>query len=290
MTTRWITTGVVVLAVAATALAFHYRVRVSSLELELETSAARIRSLQQEMSGSPQIVRQVEVLPERRGDAEEIERLRAELAAQADAAVLADAAPPAQPAQPPPRRGGPEDEAASGTNRNERENRVSYMERLKQTDPKRYEEIRTARKETAERVNNIVNEQYRFLASLDVSAFPEEQQQGHQQILARLAKVSEAVGNIDPENTDSHGIGHEVFREMHDIFPLLATERQMLLYDTALRAGYKGEAAQEFVDYVEYIDSMTSPRGIMRGMGGMGGRGGGPPREGGGSGDSRPRP
>ncbi|MFC1453277.1 hypothetical protein ACFLSJ_08050, partial [Verrucomicrobiota bacterium] len=153
-----------------------------------------------------------------------------------------------------------------------RQDRAQYMERLKEEDPARYEEIQKQRAEFRERLEVNAGDQYTFLSAVDVSGWPEELQDNHAKVLETVAVVYDAISRASTNGVgEASDVRRRMFRQLRDSREMFAAEREMLLYDAAQQMGFDDGESRQFVEYIQTVDNATSARGLFRRSG--------PPRE-----------
>ncbi|OPZ27370.1 MAG: hypothetical protein BWZ02_01673 [Lentisphaerae bacterium ADurb.BinA184] len=143
-----------------------------------------------------------------------------------------------------------------------------FMQRLRENDPQRYQEMQTRIKEFNDRMTTALGEQEAFLSTLDAAAMSAEQQNAHTRLLAALQRMREINEQLsaDPEAADVPDLRREMFENMTVARDLLAQERQTALQDLARQLGYREQETSQFADYVNQVYESTSlPMGRMGG-------------------------
>ena len=153
-----------------------------------------------------------------------------------------------------------------------------YMERLRQENPERYEEIQTRIREMNARRAEGIEAQTALFNTVNMESLNDEELENHTQLLAKLQKIEELNRLIqDPLMEEQRG---ELYRQLRNesgsLRELLSNEREILLRQFAVDLGYKPEEAGQFSEYVKQLYETTSARNVF---GWGGGRGGGPPRD-----------
>jgi len=149
--------------------------------------------------------------------------------------------------------------------RRRREEREQYMERLKEEDPERYEELQKQRTDFRERLKANAGDQYAFLAEVNVSEWPEELQDNHAKVLRTVARIIEAIHQASTEGEAGRSnVGRQMFRQLRNSREMFAAEREMLLFDAAKQMGFDEDESWDFVDYIQTIQNVTSLRTLFR--------------------------
>lgn len=145
--------------------------------------------------------------------------------------------------------------------------REDDMEKLKQTDPQRFQEIESQRTAFRERLNTDTQDKYAFLSSMDVSQWAADMQANHAKVVDLYARMAEATGQTEGGAAANHDAQRQLFAQWHETGEQLQVEQDMLLYDTAKQLGFEGGNADQFVEYIKTIHQATSPRGFFPGRG-----------------------
>lgn len=166
-----------------------------------------------------------------------------------------------------------------------RQEREKYMEKLKETDPERYEKMmkedelrRKQWQEASKRFESLIVDQNKFLKELDTSRLTEEQQERVGKMIAAVGKMNELSEKIaaTEDQEERRNLERQRFEAVRDAAGGFEAAREAALDDLGKRLGYSDEEGKQFSDYVNYIYDMTSMGRMFRGPGGPGGSPGGP--------------
>ena len=165
----------------------------------------------------------------------------------------------------------------------ERGERGQFLQRLRERDPERYEEINKAMNVLAERMTGNLGEKFGFFEQLSQEQMTEDQRSNHEKLLEKMATVRELFAAMQntQEPTELDAMRGEAFGAMRELGDLMDVERGVALKEMGTQLGYAEEEASDFAEYIDYIYDMTSPRSIYkefrdvmpRGPGGGPGRG-----------------
>ena len=150
----------------------------------------------------------------------------------------------------------------------------NFMQRLRENDPQRYQEMQARFKEMNDRMTASLSQQEEFLGKLDTAAMTPEQQDGHAKLLDVLKRMHELNDQIaaDPEADTVPQLRQELFDNMRTARDLATQERQTALQDVARKLGYSEQEVPQFAEYINKVYESTSVQ-----MGRFGGGRGGPP-------------
>jgi TolA-binding protein len=143
------------------------------------------------------------------------------------------------------------------------------MQKLKETDPERYEKMRQRMQAVSKGMATSIDGKGDFFANLDVEIMSAEQQVTHAALLEKLNATRELLSQIN-ENPDDDAVGElrrELHQEMRTLRPLLDQERRVVLEQFGTQLGYEPTQAKEFADYIDYVNEATSYRSIWRDAG-----------------------
>lgn len=192
-----------------------------------------------------------------------------------------DETPPEPTGMPPP---GP----PPGEDRRPGRDRGAWLEEIKQTDPRRYEEIQARRQEARERRQRSIAEQATYFLNRDVAKMDENEIAEYKRMLGLLDetwRLSEQMqAELSPE--ERHDLMRTMRDNMQELTPLMETERDRTFYEIGRDFGYTESEAQDFAEYLNGIIEVTSMRTLFGGM--RGGDRVGPPDGGGVPGAPRP--
>ena len=219
-----------------------------------------------------------------------VNRLQAQL--EEKDRLIASLQKPGEPAPPPP----PPGEFATNSPADGRppwRDRGAWLEELKQTDPKRYEELQTRRQEARERRQRSMAEQANYFLNRDTAKMDGTELAEHTKLLELLDqtwRLSEQMQS-DLPSEERHVLMETMRDNMQELTPLMDSERDRAFFQVGLDFGYTESEAQELTEYLNSVIEMTSVRTLFGGM--HGGPGGGGPRDGGdrgGGGSGAPPP
>lgn len=157
--------------------------------------------------------------------------------------------------------------------------------RLREDNPEEYDRIQRERRERREELASMTRERVEFIKSIPIDGLAQEYRDNHTALVARLEFFNQAAEQIaaEPDAQLSRELRGQLFENMRGMGDMLRMERDVLLTDLANEAGFKGDAARDFVESVHYIHEVTTPPGLsMLGFGRRGGSSRG--------GDSQPPP
>ena len=271
--------GVAILAVQATA-------KAARLGREAAAAQAEAEALRQQRS-APAAERPVasagmdaDVWRER------VDRLQAQLAEKDR--LIASLQKPVEAAPDP--AGVPPSNPPPGDDRRPWRDRGAWLEEIKQTDPRRYEEIQARRQESRQRMERSIAEQATYYLKRDTAKMDENELADYNRLLGLLDETWRLAEQMQSDLPSEER--HSLMRTMHDnveeLAPLMETERDRTFYEIGLDFGYTESEARDFKDYLNQVIDVTSMRTLFGGMHGSGPRGGGPPDGGGEPGASRP--
>ena len=165
-----------------------------------------------------------------------------------------------------------------GEDRRPWRDRGAWLEEIKQTDPKRYEEIQARREEAKQRTQRSLAEQAAYYLNRDTSTMDETEAAEYKKLMGLLDETWRLAEQMQSELSSEER--HALMETMHDnvdeLMPLMETERDRAFYEIGLDSGYTESEARDFTDYLNKVIEATSVRNLFEGMH-PGGRGGGPP-------------
>ena len=161
----------------------------------------------------------------------------------------------------------------------------SWLEDMKKNEPERYAEFMKRREEAREQTQRAFAEKAAHFLERDVSKLSPEQQDNHKALLTLLDetwKLSEQL-RADLPTEQRQELMTTMRENMHNLGPLLATERENEFYLAARGVGLSDPQSAQFVEQMNKTIEATSMRSLFDGMrgGGRGGPGGGGPGGGG---------
>jgi hypothetical protein len=160
--------------------------------------------------------------------------------------------------------------------------RSEFLQRLRERDPERYEEVNKAMNVLAERMTGNLGERFGFFEQLSTEQMSEDQLTNHEKLLEKMATVKELFGAMQTveEPADLDAMRGQAFGTMRELSDLMEVERGVALKEMGTQLGYAEQEATDFAEYTAYILEMTSPRSFYQEfrnvMPGRGGGGGGP--------------
>lgn len=212
------------------------------------------------------------------------ERIR-RLQAQIDEKDRLIAALQQKPAEAAPQPGGVAPANRTADQRRPWRDRSAWLEELKQTDPRRYEEIQTRRQEARQKTQRSIAEQATYYLDRDTSKMDETELADYDKLLGLLDETWRLAEQMQSDLPweERRPLMRTLHENMQELTPLMESERDQAFYEVGLGFGYSESEAQEFTDYLNSVIEVTSMRTLMDSMHG-GGRGGGPDGGGGGPG------
>ena len=169
-----------------------------------------------------------------------------------------------------------------------RDGGANWLDDLKQRDPKAYEEFVKRRDEGRQRAQREFAERADYFLKRDQSKMSKEQQENHQAMLALLDatwKLQEQLRTDLPAD-QRREVMSTMRDNMHNLGPLLATERESEIYAAGRNLGLSDAQASDFVGQMSQVIDNTSMHSFFEGMRGGPGDGRGGPGGGGGGGGS----
>jgi hypothetical protein len=144
--------------------------------------------------------------------------------------------------------------------------RGQFLQRLRERDPERYEEINKAMNTLAERMTGNISEKFGFFEQLSTDQMSEEQLSNHEKLLAKMAQVRELFAgmNATQEPSELDAMRGQAFGAMRELGDLMDIEREVALKEMGTQLGYAEAEATDFAEYIDYIYDMTSPRSFYR--------------------------
>ncbi len=157
--------------------------------------------------------------------------------------------------------------------------RGAWLEQIKESDPKRYEEIQERRKEARENMQRSIAEQADYYLGRDTSTMEEDEFEEYEEMLILLDetwRMAELMQSDLPWE-ERRPIRRTMRDNMEQLAPLMDTERDNEFYQIGLDFGYTTSEAAEFTEYLNGVIEVTSMRSLYEGMysGRRGGGGGG---------------
>ncbi len=153
--------------------------------------------------------------------------------------------------------------------------RGARLEEIKQTDPKRYEEIQARRQEARQMMQRSIAEQATYFLDRNKAAMDEPERAEYDRLLGLLDETWRLAEQMqsDVPGEDRHTLMRTLHDNMQELTPLMETERDRAFYQIGLDFGYTESEAQEFTDYLNGVIDVTSMSSLFQGM--HSGRGGG---------------
>lgn len=163
-----------------------------------------------------------------------------------------------------PERGNPE----PGNDGGPQLDMAARMERLKEENPQRYEEVQTWIKERQTRRSEGLQTQTDFLAAIEVKRLDADQLASHNLLLSKLEIIKDLNARMtNPgKDDDPQALRGQIRQETEGIRELLDKERKIVFQHLALDLGYDAGGAGEFSEYIEQVYRNTSIRNIPGGF------------------------
>jgi len=156
---------------------------------------------------------------------------------------------------------------------------ADWMENLRTTDPRRYEELQQRRQEMRQYIQDAYTQRTNYFLNRETSAMSEGEFDEYSMMVTLLGQTWELSQRLqsDLPREDRREVMSAVRSNLVVLAPLLDNERNREYYDLAVGMGHSEEEAAAFVGYVNQITSNTSLRVILPGIGRGGMPGGRPP-------------
>ena len=158
-----------------------------------------------------------------------------------------------------------------------------WLEDLKKTDPRQYEDIMARRQAADEQLRAARAGQIAYFAGVDTSTMTEPEREDYAQIVRLLTEtwqLSQLLrADLTPDQREP--IRNALREDMAALQPLLESERNREWYSIGLQLGYDDGDAHVFTDFLNRVLDMTSLRRPGAGAGGGGPPGAGLFRDGG---------
>ena len=157
-----------------------------------------------------------------------------------------------------------------------RESISARLERMKEEEPERYEEMQKHREEFRDRMERTTAERAAFLLEVDTANMSEEQVASHEELVGLIEATWALQRQLrdDSAEVNHHDVRHELMANVYRISQLYGQEREYLLEQTGRELGYEGEEVQTFASHIQGIMDMTSVNPFGGGRGGSRGSGG----------------
>ncbi|MFP6906899.1 MAG: hypothetical protein VCG02_16885 [Verrucomicrobiota bacterium] len=183
----------------------------------------------------------------------EITRLKAALVAERTARAKDEETP-----ERPPRIDPPEERTP--------ENMKSFMERLKEEDPERYQRMEEQHKNFREKAAKGFNERLTFFTELNVSGLSPEKMEVLAGTVEKLNAMSELLTAIEenPDGTAAFELRGQAREMMRDVGDAMRETREALVTDMISGLGFSEQESNDLMDYLGQINEMTSMRSVFR--------------------------
>jgi signal recognition particle GTPase len=150
------------------------------------------------------------------------------------------------------------------------EDRQTRMEKLKKSDPEKYEELTARREKMREDIQNAFAQKAAGLLDRNTSNLKKEELARYELLLNTLDKswqLTEQLTNPDTPPEQRKEIRQELQETTKELRPLLTEERERQFYELGRASGYSEDEAKGFVDYINNTLRTTSlpPTGGNRG-------------------------
>ena len=155
-------------------------------------------------------------------------------------------------------------ELADIQTRPRRESFQDRMNRMKEEDPDRYEEMVKSRTERKEQMRYNQANRLALYMDMDTSSMTPEELVNHNLLVDKLTEVWEKTAEYDPTQPPTRETMHEMFSTLREVNDLMEQERGVMLRQLGKEVGLSGSEAEDFAAYTESIISATtlrSPRG-----------------------------
>ena len=149
------------------------------------------------------------------------------------------------------------------------------MDRLREEDPERYEQVQTERRERRERIQNAIGDQFSFLYNLDQDIMTDAQYANHTNLLHVLStnwERMQAAGD-SPDSDESRQARRSTMGSMRGVRDMITVERDTALQQIGLSLGYDEAESKVFAAQMQHVYDMTSVGTYFRAFRGGRGRG-----------------
>lgn len=162
-----------------------------------------------------------------------------------------------------------------------RDDRRSWMDDLKESDPERYKEITERRENARAAAKYEVAKKAAYFLDRDVSSMSDQEAEKYATMMTLLTDTLALTEQLDSDlpREERRPIMHEFRDNLRELSPMLDEERGKEFYQIGKDMGYTDNDAEAFASYLTEVVDVTSVgsifRNSMRAMGGWSGRGGG---------------
>jgi len=267
-----ISLGVIMLLITSS-LALYYQRQSAYFQREWTTAAAQLDRITAESVASSHATRQVE--PKLKTSAAQTNSNDTDLVETSRRQVER---PPVEKDKSAPTPAVTTSQRPAGQEQPRRRGR-DWMENLRTTDPKRYEEMQQRRQEMQKSVETAWSQTTEYFMNRDTSRMTDQDLEEYNRMMTLLGETwtlrQQLQSGLPPD--ERRQVMSNVRSNIVVLTPLLDNERDREFYDLAVSLGQSASDAVAFVEYASQITSNTSlraifPQGTMRG-GMPGGRG-----------------
>ena len=161
-------------------------------------------------------------------------------------------------------------EWAEKKNRPRRESFQDRMNRMKEEDPERYEEMVKSRTEHKEQLRYSQANRLATLMDVDTSSMTPDELANHNLLVEKLTGLWELTDSYDPSLPPDRETMHQIFSTVREAGDMMEMERNVMLRQLGKDVGLSGSEAEDFAAYTESIISATTLRPPRGGRGPFG--------------------
>ncbi|MBU0678295.1 MAG: hypothetical protein KJ626_09250 [Verrucomicrobia bacterium] len=148
------------------------------------------------------------------------------------------------------------------------ESRRDWLDRIKEEDPERYQEILKQREESRQRMREGFAKKAAHFLDRDKSSMSEDEAAEYQHMLTLLDRTWSLAEQLrgDIPREDRRPLMHEMRDNIVELTPMLDAQRDREFYEIGLDFGYAEDEAVQFVEYLNGIVDVTSMRSFFENM------------------------
>jgi hypothetical protein len=145
-----------------------------------------------------------------------------------------------------------------------------WLERLREEDPERYEEVVQRRAEMRQRINESFARKAAHFLYRDTEAMTPEEQVAHADMLSLLESTWALAEQVQDDSLpwdERRTMRRELMEQVAVLQPMLEAARNQELYQMGVQLGYDDEGAVQFVEYINDMNEVTTFQGFWMGRG-----------------------
>jgi hypothetical protein len=145
-----------------------------------------------------------------------------------------------------------------------------WLERLREEDPERYEEVVQRRAEMRQRINESFARKAAHFLYRDTEAMTPEEQVAHADMLSLLESTWALAEQVQDDSLpweERRTMRRELMEQVAVLQPMLEVARNQELYQMGVQLGYDEEGAVQFVEYINDMNEVTTFQGFWMGRG-----------------------